>query len=94
MCPERRLPSQRPAVLPVRTDPHGTSGQPHDSGYLAEDNLPHRAGHVVRYLAPITSWSFAVSTYCWNLVTLPSLRSQTWQTCASMLLPVALYVPV
>lgn len=29
------------------------------------------------YLAPMTSWSFAVSTYCWNLVSLPSLTSQT-----------------
>jgi hypothetical protein len=27
----------------------------------------------------MTSWSFAVSAYCWNLVTLPSLTSQTWQ---------------
>ena len=43
-----------------------------------------------RYFAPITSRSFAVSTYCWNRVSLPSLTSQTWQTCASMLLPVAL----
>ena len=46
------------------------------------------------YLALMTSWNFAVSTYCWNLVTLPSLTSQTWQTCASMLFPVALYLPL
>jgi hypothetical protein len=38
----------------------------------------------------MTSWTLAVSMYCWNLVSLPSLMFQTWQTCASMLLPVAL----
>jgi len=46
------------------------------------------------YRLPMTSCIFAVSTYCWNLVTLPSATSQIWQTCASMLFPVALYVPV
>lgn len=37
-------------------------------------------------LAVMTSWSFAVSTYCWNLDTLPSSTSQTWQTCPCCLL--------
>jgi hypothetical protein len=47
-----------------------------------------------RYFDPMTSRSLAVSTYCWNLVTLPSFTSQTWQTCVSMLLPVGLNVPL
>lgn len=52
--------------------------------------LPNRAP----YLAPMTSRNFAVSKYCWNRVALPSLTSQTWHTCTSMLFPVALYVPL
>ena len=76
-------------------------------GFLeAEDRRAHdrvdvgpqvwcRSARIVSpYLAPMISWSFAVSTYCWNLVTLPALTSQTWQTCVSMLFLVALYVPV
>lgn len=39
---------------------------------------------------PIASCSCPVSTYCWKLVTLSLLSFQTWQTWASMLLPVAL----
>lgn len=39
---------------------------------------------------PVTSCILAVSTYCWNFVTLPSAIVQTWQTWASRGLPVAL----
>lgn len=44
--------------------------------------------------APMTSWNFAVSRYCWNLVSFPSLTSQMWQTCASRPLPLSLWVAV
>lgn len=44
--------------------------------------------------APMTSWNFAVSRYCWNLVSFPSRTSQMWQTCASRLLPLSLWVAV
>ena len=47
-----------------------------------------------RYRTPITSCSCAVSTNCWKLVSLPSRTLNTWQTCASKVLPVALKVPV
>ena len=61
---------------------------------LIVTNAPPHQWNQPLYLVPMASWIFAVSTYCWNLVTFPSLTSQTWQTCASMLLPVALYVPL
>ena len=75
------------ACIPLRT-PDGRR-QPH-----AESGEQCAMPHATRYFSPITVQSLAVSTYCWNRVTLPSLTSQMWQTCVSMLLPVALYAPV
>lgn len=56
--------------------------------------VPVGIANLTLYRALMTSWSFAVSTYCWNRVTLPSLTSQTWQTWVSILFPVALYLPL
>jgi hypothetical protein len=80
----RREPELMPVASNLRVSISATRQPP----------TPLRTCEATRYLAPITSQSFAVSTYCWNLVTLLSLTSQTWQTCVSMLLPVALYVPL
>jgi hypothetical protein len=72
-----------------------------DSVYRAYEALePRRWGAGAQkfgsapYRAPITSCNCAVSTNCWKLVTLPSRILNTWHTCASKLLPVALTVPV
>src|SRR5689334_14176646 len=71
----------------IGDEERGEHSVPEHGGVL--DDLDHALNR-----APMTSWSCAVSTYCWNFASLPCRTVHRWHTCGFIVFPVALCVPL